>query len=82
MGTGKVLAQQAQFAQAVGGHEMGVVNDGHEHLAGAVNDEGVLDEQSFAVMVEVRKNLAGRVRQQKTRMENPSRGPSLPSRFY
>jgi hypothetical protein len=51
MRTGKVLAEQAQFAQAVGGHEVGVVNDGHEHLAGAMDAEGLLDQQAFAVMV-------------------------------
>ena len=33
---GKVLAEQAQFAQAIGGHEVGVVNDGDKHLADAV----------------------------------------------
>ena len=48
---GKVLAEQAQFAQAIGGHEMGVVNDGDEHLAGAMDAEGLLDQQAFAVMV-------------------------------
>ena len=51
VGAGKVLAEQAQFAQAVGGHEVGVVNDGHEHFAGAVDAEGFLDQQAFAVMV-------------------------------
>ena len=48
---GKVLAEQAEFAQAVGGHEVGVVNDGHEHLAGAMDAEGFLDQQAFAAMV-------------------------------
>ena len=51
VGAGKVLAEQAQFAQAVGGHEVGVVNDGDEHFAGAVDAEGFLDQQAFAVMV-------------------------------
>ena len=30
---GKVLAQEPQLAQAVGGHQMGVINDGDEHFA-------------------------------------------------
>ena len=47
----KVLAEQAQFAEAVGGHEVGVVNDGHEHFAGAMDAEGLLHQQAFAVMV-------------------------------
>lgn len=30
---------------------MGVVNDGHEHFAGAVDFEGFLDQQALAVVV-------------------------------
>ena len=51
MRAGKVLAEQAQFAQAVRRHEVGVVNDGHEHFAGAMDAEGLLHQQAFAVMV-------------------------------
>ena len=51
VGAGEVLAEQAQFAQAIGGHEVGVVDDGHEHFAGAVDAEGFLDQQAFAVVV-------------------------------
>jgi hypothetical protein len=51
VGAGEVLAEQAQFAQAIGGHEVGVVNDGDEHFAGAVDAEGFLDQQAFAAMV-------------------------------
>ena len=51
VGAGKVLEEQAQFAQAIGGHEVGVVNDGHEHFAGAMEAEGFLDQQAFAVVV-------------------------------
>ena len=51
VGAREVLAEQAQFAQAVGGHEVGVVNDGDEHFAGAMDAEGLLDQQAFAVMV-------------------------------
>ena len=51
VGAREVLAEQAQFAQAIGGHEMGVVNDGHEHFAGAMDAEGLLDQQAFAVVV-------------------------------
>ena len=32
-------------------HEVGVVDDGHQHFAGAVEAEGFLDQQAFAVMV-------------------------------
>jgi len=47
----KVLAEQTEFAQAVRRHEVGIVNDGYQHFAGAVNAEGLLDEQPFAVMI-------------------------------
>ena len=47
----EVLAQQAEFAQAVRGHEVGVINDGHEHFAGAMDAEGLLHQQAFAVVV-------------------------------
>jgi len=30
---------------------MSVVNDGHEHLTGAMDGEGFLDQQAFATMV-------------------------------
>ena len=30
---------------------MGVVNDGHEHLAGTMDAEGFVDEQAFAAMI-------------------------------
>ncbi len=48
---GKSSHKQAEFAQAVGGHEVGVVDDGDEHLAGAVDAEGLLDQEPFAVVV-------------------------------
>ncbi len=51
VGTGKVLAQEPKLAQADGRHEMGVVNDGREHFAGAMDAEGLLDQQAFAVMI-------------------------------
>jgi hypothetical protein len=51
MRTRKVLAQQPEFAQTVRRHEVGVVNDGHEHFAGAMDAEGLLHQQAFAVMV-------------------------------
>jgi hypothetical protein len=47
----EVFAEQAQFAQTVRGHEVGVVDDGDEHFAGAMDFEGFLDEQAFAAMV-------------------------------
>jgi hypothetical protein len=40
--TGEVLTKQTQFTQAVRRHEMGVVNDGHEHFSGAMDAEGLL----------------------------------------
>lgn len=45
------LCERGKSSQAVGGHEVGVVDDGHEHLAGAVNAEGLLDEEALAVVV-------------------------------
>ena len=48
---GKVLAEEAQFAQTDGWHEVGIVNDGDKHLAGAMDAEGLLDQQPFTVMV-------------------------------
>jgi hypothetical protein len=51
VGPREVLAKQTKFAEAVGRHEVGVVNDGHEHFASAMDTEGVLDQQAFAAMV-------------------------------
>jgi hypothetical protein len=51
VGVGKVLAEQAQFAQAIGRHEMGVVEDRDEQLAGAMDFEGLLHQESLAAMV-------------------------------
>src|SRR5438045_4138446 len=50
-GVRKGLAEQAQFAQAIGGHEMGVVDDGHQQLAGAMDAKGFLDQEPFATVV-------------------------------
>ncbi len=47
----KILEKQAQFAQAFGLHQMRVVNDGHEHFAGAVEPEGFLDQAPFAWVI-------------------------------
>ena len=47
----KVFAQQAQFAQAIARHEMGVIDDRDEHFAGAMDFEGFLDQEAFAAMV-------------------------------
>jgi hypothetical protein len=47
----EVLEEEAQLPQAVGLHEVGVVDDGHEHLAGAMQAERLLHEQSFALAV-------------------------------
>ncbi len=47
----EILAEQTEFAQAIGRHEMGVVNDGDEHFAGAMDAESLLNEETFAVMI-------------------------------
>src|SRR6266566_2810468 len=51
VGVRKGLAEQAQFAQAIGGHEMGVVDDRHQQLAGAMDAKGFLDQEPFTAMV-------------------------------
>jgi hypothetical protein len=51
VGVRKILEEEAEFAQALGLHEVSVIDDGDEHLAGAMEAEGFLDEQAFAVMV-------------------------------
>lgn len=38
----KVLAQEPEFAQTVGGHEMGVVKDRDKHFVGAMDAEELL----------------------------------------
>ena len=47
----EVFAKQTQFAQAFGRHEVGVVDDGDEHFAGAMDFEGFLDQEAFAMVV-------------------------------
>jgi hypothetical protein len=51
VGMGEVLEEEAEFAEAVGLHEVGVVDDGDEHFAAAVEAEGFLDQKAFAVVV-------------------------------
>jgi hypothetical protein len=51
VGAGEVFTEQAQFAQAIGGHEMSIVDDGNEHFAGAVDAEGLLDQEPFALVI-------------------------------
>ncbi len=51
---GKVLAEQAQFAQAIGWHEMGVVNDRDQHLPGAMDGEGFLVAVSRCAPLDMR----------------------------
>ena len=51
VGAREVLAEQAQFAQAIGRHKVGIVNNRDEHFAGAVNAEGLLDQEAFAMVV-------------------------------
>jgi len=45
---GKIFDQEPEFAQAFDVHEMGVVNDGDEHFALAVDLPSRLDEEFFA----------------------------------
>ena len=49
--TRKVLAEQAQFAQAIGWHEMRVVDDRDEHLSGPMDAERFLDQHPFAAVI-------------------------------
>lgn len=51
MGRREIFAKQTEFAQTFGGHEVCIINDGDEHLAGAMDFEGFLDEEFFAVMI-------------------------------
>jgi len=51
VGVWEVLEEKAQFAQAVGLHEVSVVNDGDKHFAGAAEAEGFLNQEAFAVVV-------------------------------
>jgi hypothetical protein len=60
MRTREVLTEQAELAQAVTGHEMGVINDGNEQLSGTVETEGMSHQKAFAVMIASFKlNLKG-----------------------
>lgn len=51
MGGGKVLEKQAQFAKTIGGHEMGIIDDGHQHFSGLVDFVGLFDQASFAAVI-------------------------------
>jgi hypothetical protein len=51
VGTGEVLAEEAQLAQALALHERGVVDDGHEHFAGAMDAESLLHQQPLTMVV-------------------------------
>ena len=46
---GEVLEQQPQLAQVGQVHQVGVVEDGGQALAGVVEAEGLLDEPAFAL---------------------------------
>ena len=47
---GKSSQSRRSFRRSQGA-EVGVVNDGHEHFAGAMDAEGLLHQEAFAVMV-------------------------------
>ncbi len=56
----EVLEKEAQTAQALGGHEMSVVDDGDEQFVGSMDLEGFLDQEAFAAMVvAIELNLKG-----------------------
>jgi hypothetical protein len=46
---GEVLEEQTQLAEVVEVHEVGVVEDGGDRLAGVVEAEGLFDEPAFAL---------------------------------
>ena len=48
---GRKLEEQTQPAQTVDGYKMGVVDDGDQHFARAMDEEGFLDEVAFALEV-------------------------------
>ena len=45
---GKIFQQQPQLAKVFHLHQMGVVDDGDQHLAAAIETEGLLDQFAFA----------------------------------
>ncbi len=45
VGARKVLTHQPQFAEAIGRHQVSVIDDRHEHFAGAINAESFLNQQ-------------------------------------
>lgn len=47
----KVLEKQTKFAQAVGRHEMSIVDDGDEHFARAMDFKSFLNEKPFAAVI-------------------------------
>lgn len=51
MRAGEIFEQEAEFSQTFPRHEMGVINDGDEHLSGLMDLEGLLNEEAFAVMI-------------------------------
>ena len=46
---GKVLQQQPKFSQVVHVHQVGVVDDRHQHLAGVIETERLFDQSTFAL---------------------------------
>jgi len=46
---GEVLEEQAQFAEVGQVHEVGVVENGGQRLAGVIEAEGLFDESAFAL---------------------------------
>ena len=46
---GEVLEEQPKLAEIAEVHEVGVVEDGGERLAGVIEAEGLLDEPAFAL---------------------------------
>src|SRR5579859_5418443 len=49
MGMRKILAEQAEFAQTVRRHKVGVVDDGDEHFTGAMDFERLLVQEALKI---------------------------------
>lgn len=60
VGSREVFEEQTQLAQALGLHEMGIVDDRDDQFGGAMEAEGFLNQEPFALMVaSLELNLEG-----------------------
>jgi hypothetical protein len=51
VGSGEVLEEEPELSETVRLHEVGVINERHEHLACSVKPEGFLNEKALAFAV-------------------------------